>query len=269
MRLNIEEECFSRLSRLVDLIGIDSKEALGALAFLWHDSQNSLQTEGTFEEIVDWCRITKLPKDEQERWVKALCRSKFLTELDNNRFLVRGNEKQIAAKEKYISRAKKGGEATKKVWENKKTGLEKASSLPPSLAPSTPQSTLEECSIHAQFNSIQYKEDIYSSKGDEVSEAVEGGLKTTDLVKLWNSLANPSLARVIKLTDGRKRAIARALREYPEAEFWQDVIQAVNKSQFLTGQGAVSGNRSKPWRCDLDFIVRGDNAIKILEGKYS
>lgn len=113
------------------------------------------------------------------------------------------------------------------------------------------------------------KEDIYSSKGDEVSGAVEGGLKTTDLVNLWNSLANPSLARVIKLTDGRKRAIARALREYPEAEFWQDVIQAVNKSQFLTGQGAVSGNRSKPWRCDLDFIVRGDNAIKILEGKYS
>ena len=113
------------------------------------------------------------------------------------------------------------------------------------------------------------EQDILSSKGDEVSEAVEGGLKTTDLVNLWNSLANPSLARVIKLTDGRKRAIAKALREYPEAEFWQDVIQAVNKSQFLTGQGAVSGNRSKPWRCDLDFIVRGDNAIKILEGKYS
>lgn len=113
------------------------------------------------------------------------------------------------------------------------------------------------------------EQDILSSTSAEVSEADEGSLKTTDLVNLWNRLANPSLARVIKLTDGRRRAISRALKEYPEAEFWQDVIQAVNKSQFLTGQGAVSGNRSKPWRCDLDFIVRSDNAIKILEGKYS
>jgi hypothetical protein len=113
------------------------------------------------------------------------------------------------------------------------------------------------------------EQDIFSSKADEVTEAVEGGIKTTDLVNLWNESAHPSLARVIKLTEPRRRAISRALREYPESEFWADVIQAVNRSQFLTGQGAVSGNRSKPWRCDLDFIVRGDNAIKIIEGKYS
>lgn len=123
--------------------------------------------------------------------------------------------------------------------------------------------------ITASTRQDKTEQETLSSKADEVTEAVEGGLKTTDLVNLWNESAHPSLARVIKLTEPRRRAISRALREYPESEFWADVIQAVNRSQFLTGQGAVSGNRSKPWRCDLDFIVRGDNAIKIIEGKYS
>jgi len=30
----------------------------------------------------------------------------------------------------------------------------------------------------------------------------------------------------------------------------------------------VSGNRSAPWLCSFDWIIKGDNAIKILEGNY-
>jgi len=122
MRLNIEEECFSRLSRFVDLMGIDAREALGTLAFLWHDSQDELKTQGTFDEIVDWCRITKLTKDDQERWIKTLCRARFLTEVETGVFLIHGNLSQIDNKLKHLNKSRKGGEATRLKWEMRREG---------------------------------------------------------------------------------------------------------------------------------------------------
>lgn len=100
-------------------------------------------------------------------------------------------------------------------------------------------------------------------------EASEGKFTPNDLVSLWNDKADPLLARVIRLTDKRKRQAQTALRDYPEADFWNDVINLVNASNFLKGLGPVSGDRSKAWRCDFDFIIRSDNALKIIEGKYS
>jgi len=116
------------------------------------------------------------------------------------------------------------------------------------------------------------------SSGDEVGnveshETLESSdkvkFKPSDLVELWNQLRSPSLPAVMKLTDSRKRAAARALQEYPEEEFWRDVIKIVNGTPFLLGESRLSGDRSKAWRCDFDFIVRKDNALKIIEGKYS
>jgi len=106
-------------------------------------------------------------------------------------------------------------------------------------------------------------------ESDVVAEASEGKFTPNDLVSLWNDKADPSLARVIRLTDKRKRQAQTALRDYPEADFWNDVINLVNASNFLRGLGPVSGDRSKAWRCDFDFIIRSDNALKIIEGKYS
>ena len=113
-----------------------------------------------------------------------------------------------------------------------------------------------------EHNSIHVESDV-------VAEASEDKFTPNDLVSLWNDKADPSLARVIRLTDKRKRQAQTALRDYPEADFWNDVINLVNASNFLKGLGPVSGDRSKAWRCDFDFIIRSDNALKIIEGKYS
>jgi len=134
MRLNIEEECFSRLSRFVDLMGIDAREALGTLAFLWHDSQDELKTQGTFDEIVDWCRITKLTKDDQERWIKTLCRARFLTEVETGVFLIHGNLSQIDNKLKHLNKSRKGGEATRLKWEMRREGHSPTTGIATGLA---------------------------------------------------------------------------------------------------------------------------------------
>jgi hypothetical protein len=59
------------------------------------------------------------------------------------------------------------------------------------------------------------------------------------------------------------------LKEYPDPELWVDVIESINRSKFLTGKVAATGNRAKPWRCDFDWILNSTNLLKLIEGKYS
>jgi hypothetical protein len=116
-RINIEEECFSRLGRLTDLLGVEAREALGTLAFLWHDSQDILKTHGSLEDILDWCRLTKTPKDTQDLWINSLCKARFLSKVDADLFLIHGNHVQIDNRLKHYEKSKKGADATRKKWE--------------------------------------------------------------------------------------------------------------------------------------------------------
>lgn len=127
------------------------------------------------------------------------------------------------------------------------------------------------------------KEDIYISSlpdevgvphgvslGGEQGTADEGNFTSEDLASLWNESAPHQLPRVIQpLSEKRKAATRRALKAHPELEFWQDVISVIAQSKFLTGDVGVSVNRSKPWRCNYDWLIKGDNAIKVIEGSYS
>jgi heme-degrading monooxygenase HmoA len=145
MRLNIEEECFSRLSRLVDFVGCEAREALGTLAFLWHDSQDILKTHGTFDEVIDWCRLNKCTQEMQNKWIAALCKARFLTETDAGVFLIHGNETQIDNRLKHYEKSKKGADATRKKWEQfraNKEGHRPATGTPQAghcHAPTTPK----------------------------------------------------------------------------------------------------------------------------------
>ncbi|NCX93450.1 MAG: hypothetical protein EBX40_02095 [Gammaproteobacteria bacterium] len=114
------------------------------------------------------------------------------------------------------------------------------------------------------------RQDILSSVGQEPTrEGNEKADKGSELVNLWNEKASPSLARVIQLSEARRREVVKALKKHPELEFWADVITMMNRSSFLTGDGPTRQGASKPWRCSFDFILKRDNALKILEGSYS
>jgi len=108
---------------------------------------------------------------------------------------------------------------------------------------------------------------------DKVTEAYDGSVEDRfspeDLASLWNEIKPEGLSAVIQpLSEGRKEKARRILKKYPEREFWQDVIGLIKTSKFLMGNVPVSGNRSAPWLCSFDWIIKGDNAIKILEGNY-
>lgn len=121
-RVNLEERVFgeARLGRLADLMGWDIQKALGALAFLWFESQDKLKVFCTAEEIILYARLKR--KKDREGFIAALSHSEvgFIVENSEKLFEIRGNFSQIDNKLKNVDNSAKGGLATKQKWEAKR-----------------------------------------------------------------------------------------------------------------------------------------------------
>jgi predicted phage replisome organizer len=70
-----------------------------------------------------------------------------------------------------------------------------------------------------------------------------------------------NLSTVLKVTDKRKKAIANFLKQLNFEDFESACIKA-NNNPFLTGKN------DRGWKADFDFIIKPDNAAKIIEGRY-
>lgn len=74
----------------------------------------------------------------------------------------------------------------------------------------------------------------------------------------------PSLPKVMKLTETRKKHI-RARLDQHSVEEMREVFRKVQQSDFLMGR---TDNRNA-WRADFDFVTRSEDSVaRILEGKY-
>jgi hypothetical protein len=81
------------------------------------------------------------------------------------------------------------------------------------------------------------------------------------LIEIYNKQCF-NLPSVIKVSESRKKAIAKFLKQMTTEDFEQACITA-NNTPFLCGQ-SKSG-----WKANFDFIIKVDNAAKIIEGVYS
>ena len=81
-----------------------------------------------------------------------------------------------------------------------------------------------------------------------------------NIVKIFNEKCF-NLSKIKKVTDKRKKAIDKFLKEYTQEQFEEICIKA-NESNFLTGKN------ERGWKADFDFLLRTDKATSILEGKY-
>lgn len=70
------------------------------------------------------------------------------------------------------------------------------------------------------------------------------------------------LPKANKLTDKRKQAIKKFLKEFTVEEFNTICVNA-NNTEFYTGKN------DRKWRANLDFLIRPDKAVKLLEIKES
>lgn len=70
-----------------------------------------------------------------------------------------------------------------------------------------------------------------------------------------------SLPKVMKLSEKRKKAILKILNNFSKDNILE-CFELAEQSDFL------KGNNDRGWKADIDFILREDKFINILEGKY-
>ena len=79
----------------------------------------------------------------------------------------------------------------------------------------------------------------------------------------------PTLPRVRDWTPARQKLLRQRWRERAERQclgWWRDFFGYVAASDFLMGR--TQGRSGKPFDCDLEWLIRPANFVKVLEGRY-
>jgi hypothetical protein len=91
-------------------------------------------------------------------------------------------------------------------------------------------------------------------------------LPTLNRVEVWNDTRQGLLR-------SRWREVAQELVKDGEnatessiLDWWRSFFGYIGKSKFLTGR--VEGSRDKPFKADLEWIIRPTNFAKIIEKRY-
>ena len=142
-----------------------------------------------------------------------------------------------------------------------------------------PNSSESECNVTcnatvALSNAIDIDKDIDKEKDNNISpkgdisqhkKSVDHPCPYKKIVSLYHEICT-SLPKVKALTDTRKRYLRARWKEHPGMDFWRELFEKVEASDFLTGR-ADYGNR-KPFIANFEWIIRPNNFAKILEGIY-
>lgn len=97
---------------------------------------------------------------------------------------------------------------------------------------------------------------INTIKGTQIAQA---DLK--EIINAWNDLGLTQIRAINKNTNRYKLLKAR-LEEYQKSQVIE-AIELISKSDFLQGQN------KNGWQIDFDWLVRPNNFIKVLEGRYT
>ena len=112
---------------------------------------------------------------------------------------------------------------------------------------------------------MSLKTDNLSSKD---SLAIASPTKTENKKEVFNNFLNiyneecTNLPKCLKITEKRKVAINKCLKEKIDEEVFKEICIKAKQSNFLIGEN------DRNWKADFDFVTRSDKAMQILEGKY-
>ena len=120
-------------------------------------------------------------------------------------------------------------------------------------------------------NEIPYTEciqDVYADKNSIDKNSIESintlssknSVDYQKIIELYHKNC-PSLPKVSKITDARKKLINARLKDYSEEEL-EAVFKESEESDFLTGRNGKWGG------ANFDWIMNTNNIVKIYEGNY-
>lgn len=84
---------------------------------------------------------------------------------------------------------------------------------------------------------------------------------TKDFLEVYNSSCG-DLPKAKALSKGRLKHLTERLKENPDLDYWRGVIERIAASDFCNGKN------DRGWKADIDFLLRPDTHVKVIEGKY-
>jgi len=275
-RVNIEDRFFGEARRpaLARLVAWHENTVTGALVSMWHSSQELGRCEGTRSQIGIWSRLSE--DDDLDKWIESLLVCEYISKVDEDTYLIHGNEEQISSRIKRLSSSLKGGEATRKKWEGRRPSNKKATGL---------QNVGSIQGNAMQGNAMQVnasQEVCPSDKQAKASSALpvsEENVSLPDpkaslpestpekLAAIWNSaaegtpLSKVDLKKFNSKSQRWKHAKAR-LAEESDLRYWADVALKISKSSFCCGEN------DRRWKADFGFFIKPETHVKAMEGKY-
>ncbi len=72
------------------------------------------------------------------------------------------------------------------------------------------------------------------------------------------------------MPSGRAKGLARRLKEDfgGDLDQWRAYCQRIAASEFLTGRAPPGSGRDRPFKADIDWVLKPANLAKIVEGNY-
>lgn len=127
------------------------------------------------------------------------------------------------------------------------------------------ENSIEDTKMSLTSEDMSLETDKISS---DDSLAIASHSPTENKKEVFNNFLNiynkecTNLPKCLKITEKRKVAINKCLKEKIGEEVFKQICIKANQSDFLIGEN------DRNWKADFDFVTRTDKAMQILEGKY-
>lgn len=108
-----------------------------------------------------------------------------------------------------------------------------------------------EANVSSLDKEVDKEKELEKNKSKEIVDT---------FIEYYHSICK-SLPKVKTITDKRKKAITKLLKYYS----WDDIIDCFYN---VEGSDFLKGKNDRGWKADIDFILREDKFVSILEGKY-
>jgi uncharacterized protein YdaU (DUF1376 family) len=91
-------------------------------------------------------------------------------------------------------------------------------------------------------------------------------LPTLNRIEVWNEVRQGLLRSRWREVAAEMVKEGKTADEAALLDWWKTLFVYVGKSKFLTGR--AEGSKDRPFKADLEWIIRPTNFAKIIEGKY-
>jgi len=271
----MEEKFFAerRRVRLARKMRWRPREATGALAHLWHESQSLGKTHGSAEDILEWCEeddwADEVSQPGHHPLIEALILCEYIAyDEEMAAFYICGNRDQIASIQKFQARAAKGGEATKRKHRESQDGVGLKPSLSQAVSPKKTEAQARP-QAGAQYNSMQgnaiqgnaIQGNSISPPGvNSTSKPAPGNEPPVAFPPSGSDPSGPQTGLVV--SQPKKPKAATPKRAAKSSRVWAAYAEAY---QGRTGQEPVRNAKVNSQACQLVDLLGEENAIAVVQ----